>query len=118
MLTVAPLTAQLPLAPKVTARPDDAVALTVKLGSPYVFPASAPNAIVWLAFEMLNVCGTFAAALKLAFPGCEAVTVQMPAPVMVTVFPDIVQLPPAPKLTARPEDAVAPTAKLGSPYVF
>src|SRR4051794_7628446 len=33
----------------VTARPEEAVALTLNAGSPYVLPASAPNVIVWLA---------------------------------------------------------------------
>ena len=38
------------------------VALTAKLGSPYVFDGSAPNEIVWLALPILNVCGTLVAA--------------------------------------------------------
>jgi hypothetical protein len=45
------------------------------------------------------------------------VTVQVPAPVMVTVFPETVQLLAAPteKLTGSPELAVALTVKGASP---
>ncbi len=48
-------------------------------------------------------------------PGCDAVIVQDPAPVMVTVVVTIVQLPLALKLTTNPDEAVALTVKLGSP---
>jgi len=50
-------------------------------------------------------------------PLCEAVIVHEPAPVMWTVAPLIVQLPVAVKLSVRPDDAVALTAKSGSPNV-
>ena len=63
MCTVLPLTVQLPVALKLTASPDDAVALTVKSASPNVLSASAANVIVWLAFAILNACGTSGAAL-------------------------------------------------------
>ncbi len=43
--TVEPLTLQLPVAAKVTLRPELAVALTVKSGSPYVLFVSGPNEI-------------------------------------------------------------------------
>jgi hypothetical protein len=43
MLTVVPLTVQFPLAVKLTVRLEDAVALTAKFASPYVFAASALN---------------------------------------------------------------------------
>src|SRR5215510_2507780 len=49
MCTVEPLTVQLPRALKLTARPDDAVALTLKSGSPKVFPASGAKLMVWSA---------------------------------------------------------------------
>jgi hypothetical protein len=67
---------------------------------------------------MLNDCWTLGAALKLTFPGCDAVIVQLPAPVIVTVSPDTEQLPVAPNPTGRPDDAVAVTAKGGSLVVL
>src|SRR5436305_15054450 len=67
---------------------------------------------------MENDCGTSAAGLKLLSPACDAVIVQEPAPVMCTVEPVTVQLPLAPKVTARLEDAVALTQKSGSPKVL
>ena len=51
-------------------------------------------------------------------PACDAVTVHEPAPVILTVMPVTVQFPLAVKVTVRPEEAVALTAKFGSPYVF
>src|SRR3954465_11745844 len=66
---------------------------------------------------MLNVCGTSAAGLKSRFPGCDAVIVQLPAPVRWTFPPVTVQLPLAAYETARPELEVAPSAKSGSPKV-
>ena len=50
IVTVAVAIVQLPLALKLTTSPDDAVALTVNVGSPKVLAANAPNVIVWLAF--------------------------------------------------------------------
>src|SRR5438309_2099971 len=47
MWTVLPLTVQLPLALKLTTRPELAVALTLKSGSPNSLFPSAANAIVW-----------------------------------------------------------------------
>jgi len=63
MCTVEPVTVQLPLAPKLTARLEDAVALTEKSGSPNVFPGSTAKLIVWLPLAMENDCGTSAAGL-------------------------------------------------------
>src|SRR6266481_2829726 len=88
MWTVEPATLQLPLAAKlVTARPEDAVALTAKSGSPKVLPARAPNVIVWsaLATDRLAVA---------VFPVPPLVEVTLPvvlvywpeaAPVIVTL---------------------------------
>src|SRR5437660_6563459 len=73
---------------------------------------------VGVAFAIENERGTSAAELKLLSPACDAVIVQEPAPVMCTVEPVALQLPLAPKLTARLEDAVAPTEKSGLPNVF
>ena len=62
MVTVVALIVQFPLALKLTVKLDDAVALTVNGGSLTLLFASGLNVIVWLAFAMLNVCGTLAAA--------------------------------------------------------
>src|SRR5215831_16766164 len=78
MCTVDPATLQLPTAEKPTAKPEDAVALTPKSGSPKVLLASAANVIVWTALTMEKVCGTSSAALYVASPACEAVIVQEP----------------------------------------
>ena len=45
-VTVVPDTVQLPLALKLTKSPDEAVALTPNVESPYVLFASAPNVMV------------------------------------------------------------------------
>ena len=50
-------------AAKLTGKPEEAVAATLKSGSPNVLLAIAPNVIVWFAFAMLKLCGTFGAAL-------------------------------------------------------
>ena len=61
--TVLPLTVQLPAAEKLTDKPELAVALTVKSGSPKVLPASAANVIVWFALATVNDWSTEVAAL-------------------------------------------------------
>ena len=65
---------------------------------------AGPTANDWCA------CG---AACQLALPGWSASMVQVPAAVKLTVVPLIVQTPALaaamPRLTARPELAVAPT---------
>src|ERR1043165_4112269 len=55
MWTVEPLTVQLPVAAKLTARPEDAVALTLKSASPKVLPRRAPKVIVWSALLTVSV---------------------------------------------------------------
>src|SRR5438552_3112587 len=52
-------------------------------------PPLAASATLTAADEavMLNVRGTSGAALKLLFPDCDAVIVQLPAPVIVAVLP-------------------------------
>src|SRR2546428_839540 len=77
--------------------------------------------MVWPALAIAKVWGTSGAALYVAFPPCEAVTVQLPAPVIVIVaplVPPLVQLPVAPKLTVSPDEAVALTTNGGSPKVL
>src|ERR1043165_550737 len=83
--------------------------------------AEEKTSVVVAAFAIWNDCWTLDAALKLESPGCEAVTVQLPAPLMVMVLPFVppeVQLPEAEKLTARPEVAVALTVNGWSPKVL
>ena len=58
-----PVTVHWPEAANATARPDVAVALTVKSGSPNVLFGSEPNEIVWLAFVAVVVSVTCGAAL-------------------------------------------------------
>ena len=55
IVTVVVAIVQLPLALKLTARPDEAVALTEKLGSPYDLFGNAPNVTVWLAFATVRL---------------------------------------------------------------
>ena len=54
----------------------------------------------------------------MTFPACDAVIVQLPAPVIVTVLPDTVQLPPAANVTVRVDEAVALTLNGGSLVVL
>ena len=65
------VTVQLPLAAKLTAKPEVADALTPKSGSPKVLFAKTPNVIVWLAFKLVRA--------KLAVP-------VMPLPVAATLY--------------------------------
>src|SRR5215510_12454350 len=96
---------------KLTGRPEDALALIAKGGSPYVLSAIGPKLIVCDACWMANVWDTGGAALKLASPACDAVIVQLPRPVAVTAEPLTEQCPKALKLTGRPDEAVAATEK-------
>ena len=115
-VTVVPASVQAPLALNVTGRPDEAVALMVKGGSPKRLFGSAPKLIVWLALRMLKGCGSGGAALNVASPAWLAVTVQVPGAVIVTVLLASVQLPLALNVTGRPDEAVALTVKGGLPY--
>lgn len=60
---------------------------------------------------------TLAADSKFALPACEAVIVQLPAPVRWTLAPLTVQLPVAAKETGREELELALRLKSGSPKV-
>ena len=52
----------------------------------------------------------------MALPACDARTFTMPAPVIVTVLPEMVAGPETMlKLTGSPDDAVALTANGGAP---
>src|SRR5207247_158123 len=79
--TVLPANVQLPVALKLTLKPEEAVALTLKLWPQIVLLAEALSVVVLFAFAIVKVCGTSVAALKFALPGCDAVMVHEPAPV-------------------------------------
>src|SRR6266568_6990144 len=61
--------------------PDVTVAVKVTLWPKFDGFTEESSAVAVLAFAMLKVCDTLAAALKFALPACEAVIVQEPAPV-------------------------------------
>ena len=113
---------QLPVTPSDTGNPTLDVAVIVGTVLPYVNgvpSAGAVNARTCAALAMANDCVTSTAANVLASPAWLAVMLQLPAPVSVTlageVEPDRVQFPVAASVTGSPDDAVAETAKGGSP---
>jgi hypothetical protein len=65
----------------------------------------------------VKLCVALGAAAYVAFPGCDAWIVHVPKAISVTVVPVFVQTDAVrdEKLTGRPEDAVALTAKGGVP---
>src|SRR6185436_14943709 len=100
---------------KVTGRPEDAVALTLKGASLIRLLVREPNVIVWVARLTVNDRFTLGAGAYVLSPACEARTVTVPVPVIVTRLPSMVAGPEAMlKVTGRPEDAVALTANGGS----
>jgi hypothetical protein len=112
-VTVAPDTAQTEgvVEVKLTAKPEDAVAPTVNGAVPKGRSASDPKAMVWLPGVTWKLRFAGVAAAQLVLPPCAAWMVQGPAATSVTVAPDTVQTDGVveAKLTAKPEDAVAPT---------
>src|ERR1043166_2117846 len=79
---------------KVTALLDPPpVALTMKLASVAILLASVPNVMLCGALFTVKVCSWSVAALYRASPAWLAVTVQVPAPVAVTVVPLTLQGP-------------------------
>ena|SRR5436305_160842 len=68
---------------KLTLKPDEAVALTVKGTSPYVRLIRVPKVIVWLvcAPVTLKLRSTLGAALYAKVPPCAARRVQLPVAV-------------------------------------
>src|SRR5438132_7411060 len=97
--TVVPLTAQLPLALNVTTRPELAVALTLKSGSPNVLSPSGANEITWAASAIADVGATAGAAAYFASPACGTVMVHLPTAWRRTVMPLTAQLPLALNVT-------------------
>ena len=78
-----PLTEQLPVAVKPTARPEDAVALNEKSGLPKVLLTSAAKVIVWPTFCAATDSTTCVAALKLPPPVWSYFTVHVPVPLVI-----------------------------------
>src|SRR4051812_7425164 len=112
-----PRTVHAPRALKTTRSPESAVARRLKSRWPNLMSTSGSKSIVCPVFAIENVCDTDGAALKFASPGCAAVTVHEPAPVMCTATPLTVQLPVALNVTPRADDVNASTLKFGSPNV-
>src|SRR5262249_34875003 len=106
-----------PVAAKPTDRPDDAVAVTPNGGSPTILSPRAGKPITCAPLAMVKERATSAAARGSASPACEAVTVQLPAPVSVITPAATAHDPAAPNDTGSPEDTEAVTAKDGSPNV-
>ena len=108
----------------VSVLPSGSVSLpsTAMVTGPVPFTATESSAATGGLFAgasaMRKVRGTGLAAVKFTLPPCDAVMVQEPGAVRWTVAPEIVQLPLAAKLTARPELAVALTVKGGLPNVL
>ena len=102
---------------KLTANPEEAVALTVNGGVPSVWFESAPKVMVWLPCVTWKLWLTGVAAAQLALPAWVAWMVQAPVASSVTVVPEtphtfvVWEL----KLTARPEEAVAATENGAEP---
>ena len=69
--------------------------------------------IDWLSLDAWTVRTTSGAALNCASPPCDAVSVQVPVPLVIITMPDVsVQTPEAAMVTDRPELAVALTGKV------
>ena len=113
MVTVPALIEQPPLAATETDNPDEAVGPTAKLVPKVAGDAGALKVMVCAAFAAVTVCTTFVAAVKLASPSCDAVSVQSVEPlVIVTVTPAMEQPPLAATETDKADEAVGPTTKL------
>jgi hypothetical protein len=82
-------------------------------GTLHLFGRGGAGGEVCDAIEKLRE--TARAAFQFEFPGCEAVIVQVPAPVRCTFTSVTVHFPAAVKLTGNPEYALPLTKKSGSP---
>ena len=94
---------------KLTARPEEAVALSAGGVAPNAAPGRVANVMVWLPASTWKLWFTGGAAAQLPPPPCVAWMVQVPTDASVMVEPDTVQTPEVveAKLTARPDDALA-----------
>jgi hypothetical protein len=95
----------------VTARAEEAVALTVTGPWSKRLSASAAKVIVWLPLLIVKPRCTCMAAFQLVLPAWSALIVQVPTVTKVTVVPDTVQtlVVADVMVTASPEEAVALT---------
>jgi hypothetical protein len=105
---------------KLTAAPEDAVALTLNAGLPNTLFARVPKVIVWTAGVTWKLWLTGVAAAKLVLPACVAWMLHVPALTSVTVDVDTVQTGDVVevKVTVRPEDAVALTGNGAVPNAW
>src|SRR6266446_2901754 len=85
--TTLPLTVQLPLPAKVTAKPDDAVAATPKSASPNVLLVSAPKVIVWPALLIVRVKLASVTAPQLSVARIVMVCVPAGAALLIDMTP-------------------------------
>src|SRR5258708_5119907 len=116
MCTVATVTVQLPLAAKLTVRPEDEVALTLKSASPQVALASAPKVIVWLIFDTVRSALPLLLIKELS-PAKAAATAagDVPAGVAATgggSLPAVMPVRLTPVTVATPETSVVPLPTL------
>jgi hypothetical protein len=93
---------------KLTARPEDALALTWNGALPNAWLERAPKLMVWVPAVTWKLWLTGVAAAQFVFPACAAWMVQLPTATSVTVAPDTVHTPVVvdEKLTASPDDAL------------
>ena len=104
---------------KVTASPEEAVALTVKGALPRLRLKRVPKLMVCGSFATVKLRLTFGAAAYVELPACDAWIVQVPGATMVTVFPPVVQtlVVSEAKVTGSPDVAVAESANRATPKV-
>jgi hypothetical protein len=95
MVIVLPAIVQLPVALKLTGRPEEALAATSNGASPSMWLGTTPKVIVWLALAIVKVRVTSGAGVWSTSPVWRAVMLQLPAPVSATVVPAMVQVPGA-----------------------
>ena len=101
-----------------TGRPELALADRLKGASPNERSVNELKLMVCEAFDTVKLLCSGGAALKTPSPLCDACTVTVPAPVIVSVVPDSVAGPDTMlKLTGNPDEAVALRAKGASPKV-
>jgi hypothetical protein len=105
--------------PKLTGKPEEAVALTVIGAAPKVTLLSDPNVMICHAADTEKLCVTDVPAGKVELPGWLAVIEHVPTARMVTVVPDTVQTVGVVelKVIGSPELAVALMEKGAFPMV-
>jgi len=116
---VVPLTEQVAAVEEVseTARCELALAVSAMGAAPKVEEAGGLNVMVWDAFDTVTLRSTKAAATKVALPGCDALSVQVPAATTVTVSAEAVQMAGVRvvSVTASFDEALGATTNGGAP---